>query len=176
MVCPIIIVYLWKNAEQAKMLYSLTGANNLKWGQKEQEASESLKVALENSPVLWLPNTEVPFILDTEVSDMAIGAELCQIQNGEDKKSGPQQLYSSSRTEYKNISWMRRPEDRHLASRGSPSDDKRWSRGSYFSTLPSHEKWILFLAHHRFCLFMYVFIYFKVSFQKSLNTLRCNFI
>ena len=49
------------------MLYSLTGANNLKWGQKEQEVFESLKVAFVNSPVLGLPNTGDPFILDTEV-------------------------------------------------------------------------------------------------------------
>ena len=31
------------------------------------------------------------------------------------------------------------PEDRRLASRGLPSDDKRWSRGTDFSILPSHE-------------------------------------
>ena len=67
------------------MLYSLTGTNNLKWGQKEQDAFESLKFAFVNSPVLELPNTGVPLILDTEVSDMAIGAEHCQIQNGEEE-------------------------------------------------------------------------------------------
>ena len=34
--------------------------------------------------------------------------------------------------------------------------------------------WILFLAHHCFYLFN-LFIYFKISFQKSQNTLRCKF-
>ena len=47
--------------------------------------------------------------------------------------------------EYKNLSWVWgqdrkiRPDDRHLASRGLPSDDKWWSRGTAFSILPSHE-------------------------------------
>ena len=76
--------------------------------------------------------------------------------------------------EYKNLWWVwgldRKicPEDRHLASRGLPSYDKRWFRGTDFSILPSHEYWILFLARHNF-------FYLKISFQKSLNTLRYNF-
>ena len=37
------------------------------------------------------------------------------------------------------------PEDRRLALRGLPSDDKRWSRGTDFSTLPSHEYGFFFL-------------------------------
>ena len=47
--------------------------------------------------------------------------------------------------EYKNLSWVWgldrkiRLKDRHLASRGLPSDDKLWSRGTDFSILPSHE-------------------------------------
>ena len=32
-----------------------------------------------------------------------------------------------------------------------------------------------FIAHHCFYLFIYVLIYFKISFHKSLNTLRSNF-
>ena len=37
--------------------------------------------------------------------------------------------------------WFRkiRPEDHRLASRGLPSDDKRWSRGTDFSIPTSHE-------------------------------------
>ena len=46
---------------------------------------------------------------------------------------------------YKNLSWVWgydrkiRPENRRLAPRGVPSDDKRWSRGRDFSILPSYE-------------------------------------
>ena len=46
---------------------------------------------------------------------------------------------------YKNPSWVWgwdrkiRPEDQRLASRGLPSDDKRWSRRMNFSILSSHE-------------------------------------
>ena len=78
-------VFVKNFAEKAQVLYSLTGKNKFRWGQEEQEAFESLKVALMNPPVLGLPNTEDPFILDTDASDTAIGAELLQIQNGEEK-------------------------------------------------------------------------------------------
>ena len=78
-------VFVKNFAEKAQVLYSLTGKNKFRWGQEEQEAFESLKVTLVNPPVLGLPNTEDPFILDTDASDTAIGAELLQIQNGEEK-------------------------------------------------------------------------------------------
>ena len=38
--------------------------------------------ALMAIPVLALPNASDPFILDTEASNFAIGAELIQVQNG----------------------------------------------------------------------------------------------
>ena len=78
-------VFVKNFAEKAQVLYSLMGKNKFRWGQEEQEAFESLKVALVNPPVLGLPNTEDPFILDTDASDTAIGAELLQLQNGEEK-------------------------------------------------------------------------------------------
>ncbi len=45
----------------------------------------SIKEALVSAPVLALPNKIDPFILDTDASDTAIGAEILQIQNGEEK-------------------------------------------------------------------------------------------
>lgn len=42
----------------------------------------SLKNALMTTPVLALPNASDPFILDTDASNVAIGAELIQVQNG----------------------------------------------------------------------------------------------
>ena len=74
-------VFVKNFAEKAQVLYSLTGKNKFRWGQEEQEAFASLKVALVNPPVLGLPNTEDSFILDTDASDTAIGAELLQLQN-----------------------------------------------------------------------------------------------
>jgi hypothetical protein len=37
------------------------------------------------APVLALPNTNDPFILDTDASDKSVGAELIQIQEGEER-------------------------------------------------------------------------------------------
>jgi hypothetical protein len=37
------------------------------------------------APVLALPNATEPFILDTDASDKSVGAELIQIQEGEER-------------------------------------------------------------------------------------------
>ena len=44
-----------------------------------------MKEALTNPPVLGLPNTYDPLILDTDASDVSIGSELIQVQNGEER-------------------------------------------------------------------------------------------
>ena len=44
-----------------------------------------MKEALTNPPVLGLPNTYDPSILDTDASDVSIGSELIQVQNGEER-------------------------------------------------------------------------------------------
>jgi hypothetical protein len=47
------------------------------------------------APVLALPNTTDPFILDTDASDKSVGAELIQIQEGEEKAVAYGSLTSS---------------------------------------------------------------------------------
>ena len=46
---------------------------------------EVLKSALVSAPVLAYPNSNDMFILDMDASDTAIGAELLQLQEGEEK-------------------------------------------------------------------------------------------
>lgn len=46
------------------------------WGQEQQDAFSNLKLALTTTPVLALPKSKDLFILDTDASDFAIGAEL----------------------------------------------------------------------------------------------------
>ena len=72
-------------AELAQPLYSLTGKIKFKWDDEEQAAFDELKDALTNPPVLGLPNSYDPLILDTDASDTAIGAALIQVQNGEER-------------------------------------------------------------------------------------------
>ena len=69
----------------AKPLSILTGKKPFKWGMEQQEAYETLKNALQTTPVLTLPNSTDNFILDTDASDTAIGAELLLIQDGQER-------------------------------------------------------------------------------------------
>ncbi|CAC5372594.1 unnamed protein product [Mytilus coruscus] len=52
------------------------------WNDECQKAFEQLKNALTSTPVLAYPLLNLPFILDTDASDKAVGAVLSQIQDG----------------------------------------------------------------------------------------------
>jgi len=67
----------------AAPLHALTKGNQrLSWGEKEQEAFENLKAALTSPPILAMPRDTGEFILDTDASDVIIGAVLSQCQDG----------------------------------------------------------------------------------------------
>ena len=55
-----------------------------KWSDCHQVAFEELKNAMSKSPILGFPLADSLFILDTNASDAAIGAELLQIQDGKE--------------------------------------------------------------------------------------------
>lgn len=63
-------------AKMASPFNWLTGKKPYMWGQEQQDAFSNLKLALTTTPVLALPNSKDLFILDTDASDFAIGAEL----------------------------------------------------------------------------------------------------
>ncbi|CAG2230871.1 unnamed protein product [Mytilus edulis] len=52
------------------------------WNDECQKAFQQLKSALTSTPVLAYPLPNLPFILDTDASDKAVGAVLSQIQDG----------------------------------------------------------------------------------------------
>ena len=70
-------------AGKTQHLYELTGPKaKWQWAAKHEEAFQQLRQAMVEAPVLALPNAHDPFILDTDASDMAVGAELSQVQDG----------------------------------------------------------------------------------------------
>lgn len=63
----------------AAPLNALTGSTaKFQWTEKEQNAFEKLKRALVQSPVLKLPDMKLPFVINTDASNEAIGAVLQQ--------------------------------------------------------------------------------------------------
>ena len=74
-------------AEIASPLYAPTKKGvDFSWIVDHDVAFAKLKEALVTSPVLAFPKMDDgPFILDTDASDMAIGAELQQIQDGQER-------------------------------------------------------------------------------------------
>jgi transposase InsO family protein len=70
-------------AKIASPLHEMTRKNaRFTWTTVCQEAFEQLKLALSTPPVLCTPDDESPFILDTDASDLAMGAVLSQVQEG----------------------------------------------------------------------------------------------
>ncbi len=72
-------------AQLAVPLYAITGKNKFRWTDEQESAFLSIKEALSSPPLLALPNPHDPFILDTDASDAAIGAEVLQVQDGQEK-------------------------------------------------------------------------------------------
>ncbi len=66
-------------------MYQITGKKPFRWEEEQQQSFDELKNALTSTPVLALPNGRDPFILDTDASNFAIGAELIQVQDGQEK-------------------------------------------------------------------------------------------
>ena len=69
----------------AEPLYSVVGKHKFRWKEEQMEAFDALKRALTRPPVLALPNQHDSFVLDTDASNDAIGGELIQVQNGQEK-------------------------------------------------------------------------------------------
>ncbi len=58
---------------------------HFRWTDEQEEAFNSLKDVLFKAPVLAFPNPDEPYIMDTDASNLAIGAVLSQEQDGEDR-------------------------------------------------------------------------------------------
>ena len=74
-------------AELAAPLYALTGKSAKKlfeWTPEHETSFQALKHAMTQAPVMHIPNTTGLFILDTDASNIAVAAELSQIQNDEE--------------------------------------------------------------------------------------------
>ena len=63
-------------------LYRVTGKNEFRWDTEQQQAFEKIKELLTSAPVLTMPNGHDAFILDTDASNEAIGAELSTASPG----------------------------------------------------------------------------------------------
>lgn len=55
------------------------------WGESQQQAFQEVKIRLTTAPILSYPTRDGQFILDTDASNVCIGAVMSQIQEGEEK-------------------------------------------------------------------------------------------
>lgn len=60
----------------------MSSAEKFTWGEPQEQAFIKLKEALTNAPLLALPDMSLPFIVQTDASNRAIGGILMQDQNG----------------------------------------------------------------------------------------------
>ena len=98
-------------AEKANVLYQLVKATpkgqHLCWSGEHQQSFEDLIGCMVTAPVLAYPDPTGIFILDVDASDSAIGAELSQLQDGQERVvayasqslAAPQRRYCTTRKE-----------------------------------------------------------------------------
>ena len=73
-------------ADKARPLHKITEKNQkFVWTESCQQSFEELKSALITAPVLAYPSRDDLFILDTDASNVGMGAVLSQVQNGVEK-------------------------------------------------------------------------------------------
>jgi len=106
-----------KFAEIAKPLTALTRKDRqFTWGPQQQQAFVSMKDRLCTTPVLAYPNFELPFILTTDASKVAIAAILSQVQDGKERPipyasrrlNTAEQNYTVSKQEMLALVWATR--------------------------------------------------------------------
>ncbi len=73
-------------ATVAAPLHQLTKkSQRFQWGQEQQQAFDRLKEALCHAPVLSAPDPRLPFILDTDASNVGMGTVLSQVGGNVEK-------------------------------------------------------------------------------------------
>jgi len=73
-------------AKITEPLSRLTRKNNtFTWTDETQESFDRLKSALMQTPTLEYPRPDIPCILDTDASDVAVGGVLSQVINGQER-------------------------------------------------------------------------------------------
>ncbi|CAG2223487.1 Retrovirus-related Pol polyprotein from transposon 17.6,Retrovirus-related Pol polyprotein from transposon 297 [Mytilus edulis] len=72
-------------ADKAKPLYKVTENQKFVWTEECQQSFEELKTTLISAPILAYPTREDLFILDTDASNVGMGAVLSQLQDGREK-------------------------------------------------------------------------------------------
>jgi len=106
-----------KFAEAAKPLNKLTRkGQEYNWSPSQEQAVDELKATFSTTPVLAYPNFDLPFILTTDVSKVAVAAILSQVKNGLERPvvyasrqlNKPEQAYSASEAELLALVWAAR--------------------------------------------------------------------
>ncbi|KAL5514955.1 hypothetical protein EMCRGX_G000051 [Ephydatia muelleri] len=81
--------FIWKFAHIAKPLHKLTECTtSFNWTSEYQQSFEHLRNHLFSPPVLSYPNFKLPFLLDTDASNDAMGAVLSQLDEQGNEHAG----------------------------------------------------------------------------------------
>ena len=78
-------LFLKDFAKLAEPLFRIIRTKQFVWEDREETCFKSIKAALVSAPVIGIPTSTDPFVLDTDASNLAVAAELLQLQNGSEK-------------------------------------------------------------------------------------------
>ena len=74
-------------ADIAHSLHAIAQGNDVKlrWSEEANAAFHKMKQLLTSAPVLGYPNSEDEFVVDTDASNVGLGAVLSQVQEGQER-------------------------------------------------------------------------------------------
>ena len=74
-------------ADIAHPLHAIAQGNDVKlrWSEEANAAFHKMKQLLTSAPVLGYPNSEDEFVVDTDASNVGLGAVLSQVQDGQER-------------------------------------------------------------------------------------------
>src|ERR1700722_20023044 len=75
-----VVQFIRNYADHARPLTSLTGNAEFSWTPEQQESFDKLKSLITSSPILVSPNPELPYRVEADASEGAIGAVLSSRQ------------------------------------------------------------------------------------------------
>src|SRR5208282_1124204 len=131
------------------------------WGPEQQNAFEELKVRLISAPVLAMPIDDGVYYLDTDASDIGLGAVLSQVQDGVERPiayasrslNNAERIYCTTRKELLAVVYGHKQYRQYLLGRPfvvrTDHSSLQWLRRTP-EPMPQQARWLAFIEQFQY--------------------------